>query len=342
MMPAHVKEAFTFQSIACASLGSPFMEQLCRLLAERDWPETNLRERVFSWPGDLSPRGESVPLRVAGGLHALYLNEVAFSGVYPPAEVSDDELWTAVDAALISHDMFLCDWVQSAPQTNEVRRSAAIIPAGHVIAERFGLPIRTSELGASGGLNLKWDRYGLKFADTVFGQDDTLVLEPDWTGPPPPAAHPNVVERRGVDLNPLDPTNPEDALRLRAYLWPDQPDRLTRTAAAIEIAEPLVDQGDAIDWLEARLGHVPGQVHMIYHTIAWQYFPADQQAKGRSLIEAAGATATTDSPLAWFSMENDGGERGAALTLRLWPGDITLDLGRADFHGRWVNWTGQC
>jgi hypothetical protein len=26
------------------------------------------------------------------------------------------------------------------------------------------------------------------------------------------------------------------------------------------------------------------------------------------------------------------------VTLRLWPGDKTLDLGRADFHGRWVDW----
>jgi hypothetical protein len=34
------------------------------------------------------------------------------------------------------------------------------------------------------------------------------------------------------------------------------------------------------------------------------------------------------------------GQIGAALTLRLWPGDIRLALGRADFHGRWVQWSG--
>ena len=65
----------------------------------------------------------------------------------------------------------------------------------------------------------------------------------------------------------------------------------------------------------------------------------------RSVIyagEAAGAQATPNRPLAWLSMETDGdttGKVGAALTLRLWPGDITLELGRADFHGRWINWT---
>lgn len=28
----------------------------------------------------------------------------------------------------------------------------------------------------------------------------------------------------------------------------------------------------------------------------------------------------------------------AALILRLWPGDATVDLNRADFHGRWIDW----
>ena len=50
-----------------------------------------------------------------------------------------------------------------------------------------------------------------------------------------------------------------------------------------------------------------------------------------------GRAATDDAPLAWFGMEADGG-RGAGLTLRLWPGDRTLDAGRCDFHGRWVEW----
>ena len=342
MTPATVAEAFEYQAVACGSLGSPFMEQLCRLFAVRDWPNTATRDMVFRWQGDLSPRGESVPLRLAGGLHALYLKGLAFDGAYPPAVVGNDDLWDAVREAMITHDAFLTNWMQSAPQTNEVRRAAAILSAGHVVAERFGLPLRTSELGASGGLNLKWDHYGLRIGDRVWGRDNTLVLTPDWSGPTPPMTVPEVADRRGVDLNPLDPTQAEDALRLRAYLWPDQPDRLTRTKAAIEIAEAQVDRADAIDWLAPRLAPQPGLCHMIYHTIAWQYFPQAKQDEGTTLIEAAGALATKQAPLAWFSMENDGGTRGAAMTLRLWPGDVTLDLGRADFHGRWIEWSGAC
>ena len=55
----------------------------------------------------------------------------------------------------------------------------------------------------------------------------------------------------------------------------------------------------------------------------------------------AAARATPEAPLAWLSMESDGdrsGALGAALVLRLWPGDLHLALGRADFHGRWIDW----
>ena len=103
-----------------------------------------------------------------------------------------------------------------------------------------------------------------------------------------------------------------------------------------------IDTGDAIDWLAGRLTAAPqGRLHIIQHSVAWQYFPKDARDHGTALIEAAGAQATADRPLAWLAMESDGdttGGKGAAITLRLWPGDITLALGRADFHGRWVDW----
>ncbi len=341
MTPAALAQAFAFQGKACADLGSPFMAQLCGLFARRAWPDTPLRDTFFAWEGDIGPSAQSLPLRLAGGLHALVLNGDRLGAFYPPHVVSDDQLWVAVCDAMAREDRFLTAWVAGAPQTNEVRRSAVLIAAGHVLANRFGLPIRLSELGASGGLNLMWDRYGLDVAGHRFGPAKAdVVLSPDWEGPAPPGADPVVVARRGVDLNPLDPNDPTDALRLRAYLWPDQPDRLQRTEAAISAFDAKVDRADAITWLSDRLSHRAGQCHLIYHTVAWQYFPAAAQARGTAMIETAGAAATADAPLAWFGMEADGQGAGAALTLRIWPDDIKVDLGRADFHGRWVKWEG--
>ena len=333
------RDAFAYQARACASLGSPFMERLCSLCATSEWPEGPVKDRIFSWEGDLSPRGHSVPLRLAGALHALVLQrDLPIHAVYPPVEVDDAELWSAVSAALVEHQTQILAWLDNAPQTNEVRRSAAIIAAAHVVAAHFGKPLRTSELGASAGLNLMWDRYGLKIGDSLIGPDDVLTLSPEWTGALPPLPTPVVTDRGGVDLSPIDPTNPHDALRIQAYLWPDQPDRLARTRAAIAVAKTKVDQGDAIDWLSNRMAPQPGTTHFIYHTIAWQYFPQERQDTGTRMIEEAGEMATSDSPIAWFAMENDGQDRGAGLTLRLWPGNVRIDLGRADFHGRWIEW----
>ena len=340
MTPPHVAAAFTRQAKACANLDSPFMAQLCTLFATRDWPQTSATARIFAWQGDLTPAGESVPLRLAGALHALRLKGLALVDIYPPVQASDDALWAAVCGAMVAHDGFINDWIDSAPQTNEVRRSAVLITVGHALAARYPMDFVVRELGASGGLNLRWDLYGLRIGDTLFGHDDVLTLTPDWEGPLPPATRPRVASTAGVDLNPLDPTDPDDALRLQAYLWPDQPERLTRTQAAITAATVPVTQGDAIDWLAENIDQPDNTLQLIYHTVAWQSFPKAAQTRGTALIEAAGAKATEETPLAWFGMENDGAGPGAALTLRLWPGDLRIDLGRADFHGRWVKWKG--
>lgn len=337
-MTTSLRDAFRFQAQACVELGSPFMGQLCTLLADRLAPGTPLTDRMFNWPGDLSPKAESVPLRLCGALHALRLQDRAeLAQVYPPHQVDDATLWHGVDTALRKEADFIFAFIDNAPQTNEVRRQVALIGAGHYLTERYPLPFVVTELGASAGLNLTWDGSAVDTDQGRLGAPDAaLVLRPDWTGPLPAGPHPNVVDRRGVDLNPLDSAS--DGLRLRAYLWPDQPERLHLTDIALQTAKTRVDRADAIDWLADHLTTPNEHLHLIYTTIAWQYFPTQSQIDGTHLIEAAGARATDTTPLAWLAMETDGQSPGAGLTLRLWPGDIKVTLGRVDFHGRWITW----
>jgi hypothetical protein len=134
-----------------------------------------------------------------------------------------------------------------------------------------------------------------------------------------------------------------DRLRLLSYIWADQPDRLDRTRAALDVAAadpPPPAQGDAADWLEDRIAQpVAGALHMVFDTVAWQYRPAATQGRGEAVLAAAGARATADTPLARLAMEADSaGLPGAALTLDLWPDGRRIALGLADFHGRWVDW----
>lgn len=331
---------FADQAGHCTALGSPFMGRLMTLFADRfRRDQGQISQIMFDWPGDVGPKAASLPLRIAGGLHALRLRgDSELAAVYPPNAPSDDALWTAVLNAMDREATFLREWLQSPPQTNELRRSAVLRAAGHWLTDRYAMPLHISELGASAGLNLLWPQYVMRIEGASYGPADAaLTLTPDWTGSLPPQNTPQIAAARGVDLAPPNPVT--DRLRLLAYLWADQSDRLARTKAALDLPAASVDTGDAIDWLAPRLATpLPSKCHLICHTIAWQYFPADVQTKGRALIEAAGARATADAPLAWFGMEPDSDTRGAALTLRLWPGNLTLNAGRADFHGRWVDW----
>ena len=336
-----VRRSFRIQADACQALGSPFTARVLRLLAEGLAPGTPVADRVLNWPGDPSGRADALALRLAGGLHALALqgDPQALRSFYTtPTRYTDIEALAVLLDTLDAAPGLLLDWLNSAPQTNEVRRSAPLIAAGHWLTARFGLPMALSELGASAGLNLNWDRYALDIGETFGDPSSPLRLTPDWRGPLPPRTQPRITERRAVDLNPLNVTH--DALRIRSYIWADQPHRMALTQTAIDMAKGLqVDRADAVDWLETRLQtHMPGQLHLIYHTVAWQYFPKTAQARGEALLQTAGKRATPTAPLAHLGMESDGAEPGAALTLRLWPGDLTIPLGRVDFHGRWVDW----
>lgn len=332
------------QAVACRALGSAFTAHVLECLIDVLRPGPPLHERLLNWPGDLGPRGHSVPLRLAGTLHGLVLagNAPELAALYPPhPSPAHMTLRQALEQALDVHAAQIGRWLDTPPQTNEVGRSAILIASGHWLSAHYGLPLMLSELGASAGLNLMWDHYALAIGPRHFGPDrPALTLSPDWQGPLPPQTHPQIRNRQGVDLAPINPQDPTQALRLQAYVWPDQPERLARLRAAISMADAPVARADAADWLEDRLA-IPhdGTLHLIYHTIAWQYFPPAVQARAQALIEAAGARATPSAPLAWLGMEADQSPDGAALNLRLWPGHHKITLGRADFHGRWVRWT---
>ena len=337
------RTAFRDQADSCEALGSRFTARLLRLLAEQGLPPGAVRDRIEGWTGDITSRGQSVALRLAGALHGLVIEGRApdMAQVYPPHEAPDPRLFTAVAEALCTQAPRILDRLAQAPQTNEVARSAVLIAAARWLAAVTGKPLVLSELGASAGLNLLFDRYALAIGQHVTGPvHPALTLRPGWRGEFPTGPDPSIRARLGVDLNPVDPCR--DRLRLLSYIWPDQPERLASAGAALDEARHhpgLVQTGDAIDFLATRLDLVHADAcHVVFHTVAWQYFPAPSRERGLGLMAAAGARATRAAPLAKVAMEADGASPGAEIRLALWPGGHDIALGRADFHGRWVDW----
>ncbi|MEO4040931.1 DUF2332 family protein [Hoeflea sp. CAU 1731] len=346
-LPERVNAVFLSQAESCEKLGSPFTALLLGSIAKYGLPDTPVRQRLATWEGDISGSGDSIPLRLAGTLHQMVIRnlDADLAAIYPPHGTMPGSSVVAdtVGQAIVRHQTFVDHCLDSPPQTNEIRRSSAIYPALLRIAAQTGLPMRLSEVGASAGLNLLMDRFHYKFAGEAYGEKGSSVrLEPEWKGGQAPTVDLEIADRRGCDLRPFDLTSEDDRIRLRSYTWPDQQDRLDRLDAAIELAREhpfVVDRADAVQWLEERLDTRPaGHADVVFNTIAWQYLPEEARKKGSALIEKAGRKAGLDTPLFWVSMEADNERPGALLQMIEWPGAQAKRLGRADFHGRWVDW----
>ncbi len=337
----------------CRTLGSPFTARLLEVAARALDRSTELGCRILDWPGEPGAEGDNLPLRLAGGLHALVRQErlPELARLYPPHPLPDQEtMLRAVAKALAEAGDEIAPWLDSAPQTNEALRAATIMAGLLVIAQRTGLPLSLYELGASAGLNLVLDRYEHRLgpdadkAAWVGTRGSPVVLAPAWEGAPPPAAEVRITRRRGMDLAPLDPADPADRERLLAYVWADQAERLARTEAALDLAAsdpPVIDQADAAAWTETHLALAPepGVARVLTHAIAFQYFPDETKRLITAHAEHVGAQATDAAPFAWLRLEMEPESRNEpVLRLRLWPGGEDEQLAMGHLHGDSVRW----
>ncbi len=345
-----VRDAFVAQSRACERLGSPFTARLMRALGAVLDRDTAVGRAVLDWSGRPDAGGDAVPLRLAAGLHALARDGAhpALTVAWPPDPVTDDcALQGLVSATLRAEQATLLEWLERAPQTNEVGRSAAVYAALMHVAALTSLPVALFELGASAGLNLACDAYGYRLGNRTCGATDgALTLAPGWRGHAPAGTEPSIVARRGCDLAPVDVSDPIACERLLCYVWPDQGARLERLATALRVARsepPWVDPADAADWMETHLPirGEPGAVRVLFHTIARQYFPVEVEARVAARIELCGASATTQAPFAHVSFEQDG-VRGPALDVTSWSGSptdgATTRLAHGQAHGASFDW----
>lgn len=342
-----VREHFLRQAEYCAGPGlSPFTARVARALAEMLDPSSEFGRRISGW-GDTAD-ADVLCLRACAALHAA-ARRSPFAGLgtaYPPNEASDEILHAAIGSAIRADDAFLATYLDRPPQTNEPARSSMILGGSLHLAKRFGLPLEMWEIGTSAGLNLRFADYGYDLGGgRHWGRTDPpLTIASEWRGNLPPLDAPlSVVGVRGCDLTPLDLSSPADAERLVSYVWPDQADRLSRIEAAIRHARSMpsqVESADAGTWIEEQLRRPAsaGVARVLFHTIVWQYLPDATKARVRAATEEAGAEAGENRPFAWLRFENDGKEPHGRIDLTTWPGGETRLLGRADFHGRWVEW----
>jgi hypothetical protein len=342
-MSETVREAFRKQAAGCRMLQSPFTADVLETLADGLDSSTQTGRHILAWSG--SPLHDALPLRIAGGLHALARrgDDPALSALY---RAGQGDFALIIADAIAAYDDWLCDWLDSPPQTNEVGRSGALMAGLMVASNKLACPLELLELGSSAGLNLNLDRFHYQFGALACGPADSPVrIAPHWTGPSPPDVAPSIVSRAGVDIRPLDVREDAVAERLIAYVWPDQTDRMTRTEAAISLARafpPPVSAGDAGAWIAQKLAEeqVAGTARIIMHSVFWQYLPSETQTMTEVAMNAAAANAKADRPLGWLSFEPGENLQIMTLRLRLWPAGDDLVLANCHPHGTVIEWLG--
>ncbi|WP_326560229.1 DUF2332 domain-containing protein [Micromonospora sp. NBC_01796] len=261
----------------------------------------------------VSPAYERLSLAVARDDEVIEL-----LGTLPPAKRQPNLLFGVVrllggpvDDPAAFHGYVVQNWPAieaqmraRATQTNEAGRCAVLLPVLAALPQ----PLALLEVGASAGLCLYPDRYAYRYGDRVLGTGEPLLereatgaplLECEATGVPLPVGVPEVVWRGGLDLNPLDVTDPADVGWLDSLIWPEHTHRRARLRAAAAVASaepPLLVRGDLVDDLPALAARAPADATLVvFHTSVLYQVPVPRREAFVELVR--------DLPGHWIANE---------------------------------------
>lgn len=286
-----------------ATQNSPLYQRITLALSES---ETALRaiQRV--------PARKRHPAVILAALHDLALSGQApeLAEAYASADPKT-AAHTAIDTLLRRVDSVAELAQRRRPYTDETEARAVLYPAIAEAAHRVGADtVGLIDVDCAAGFDLTVDRVGITYSNGRFAGDPEAPTRITCSvrGPRPLPTHsiPEIIARIGIDRDPLDPTDPDDARWLRACLPPDRPERLARLAADIETtraASPRLLRGDAVDMLPAAFARVPTDTLPVV-TTAWALSRLSLEQRLRFLHRLEEAAA--HRPVVWVSAEGVG------------------------------------
>ena len=198
-------------------------------------------------------------------------------------------------------------------QTNEAGRCATWMPR----LSRIDGPVALLEVGAAAGLCLFPDRYGYEYR-TPSGIRRLQPPHPAGVTLPcriddddaVPSRYPDVVWRRGIDLAPIDASDPGQIDWLATLIWPgpvhdERVARLRAAAAVVAGDPPEIARGDLLELLHAVAAEAPADATLVvFHSAVLLYLDAAQRRRFADLI--AGLGAAIDRRVVWLSNETVG------------------------------------
>lgn len=258
---------------------------------------------------EAAPARKRHPTVILAALHDLALagRAPALAAAYAAAD-GDAAAGAAIDTLLRMTDPVVALAVRRTTRTHETGRCAVLYPAIAEAARRVGAhAVGLIDVGRSAGLNLHVDRVGITYGNgQKLGDPSSPVqMSSSIVGdrPVPTRAMPEVVARVGVDPDPVDVTDADDARWLGACLWPDQPERIARLEAEMALAAtapPLLLRGDAVEVLPDAFARVPADaLPVVTTTWALSRLPLERRLRFLHRLDEAAA----GRAVAWVSAE---------------------------------------
>jgi len=346
-----IAAAFRAQSKSCADLGSPLYAFLLSQLADDVAAGGAAARLLEGWRG--RPLLDNLPLRLLGGLHRLVMDgaDPALAAHFPSTGGAPDfgRLPADFAAALDRHAAPLRSACDEPVQTNEIGRSAALLPGFLRVAAETGLPLRVLEIGSSAGLNLLFDLHRYELGPHRWGDPAAPVtIRATWEGGAPELAAPlRVASRLGSDPQPLDLRDDTVVRRLASFVFPEHAERRERFARAVALARRsgvTVERASAAELVRRELAApAPGVATVLFHSVIWWYVPRDEQQEVIRCVHDAGRRATPQAPLYWLRMEGASLDAAELRLARVGPRAPDAEpedvlLGQVHWHGRHVRW----
>lgn len=312
----------------------------------------------------MAPATKVLPVLLNAAVHFLVLGDPGSSlaATYRGDDGAEEDPWPAYRELVTDRFDELAELCATRTiQTNEVGRSSVLLPTFTAVHRRFERPLSLIELGPSAGLNLFFDRFGYRYGDGIRLGDPTSPVQlacavEGSMAPPRDAEPPPVRARLGVDLAPIDVTDPVACRWLEACLWPRLTERASRLRGALELARtdpPDLRTGAAIEALAGLVEATdPDAVVCVYATWVLAYFSHDERAELGRLLARIGA----ERDLAFVSSEypsvapgidrpergaSVGKEGGASLVgIQTWHDGrhAAMPVAWCHAHGTWIDW----
>ena len=330
---------------------SPLYSHLAACIAEATYRYTPFLNAI--------PPREQAPNLLFAVVHLLLQSQAAsplaqyYSSIHKAALPPDSQTFNLFyDYCLQNQDQIISFLRYRRTQTNEVRRGLALLPAINVIqALSKQMPLILIEIGCSAGLNLIWDQYRYIY-HTESGMelyagclDSSLQLKAYLKGPIQPfitSTPPNLGQRIGIDVNPLNILSTCDVQWLDALIWPEHHDRRKSLHKAISIAKNFnldLRKGDALELLPGIVGGLSADcAPVFFHTYVTQQLPPEEQALLPQII-----TRISSRFRHAFHLWHERGKNSPfpELVLRhiqYGKGTTTTLLAFAEAHVRWLEW----